>query len=89
MRTLIKITKSGTTFVLSQTPTTKHILDHVLRPFYLATRYGILVNAQLWGTEVWTAWEIQPLDKKLAWLLFLNHTIAIITLIELFALKRR
>ena len=51
-------------------------------------RYAILANAELWGETFWSEWEALPVDKKLAWFLFLNHTIAILTLIELFVLRR-
>lgn len=89
MRTLLRITKRGTVLVLSQTPPTKHVLESILRPCYRATRYGLLINIQLWGKTFWSVWEAEPLDKKLVWLFFLNQTIAVITLIELFTLRRR
>ncbi len=44
-------------------------------------------NAELWGESFWIEWEALPVDKKLAWILFLNHTIALVTLIEVFLLK--
>lgn len=44
-------------------------------------------NVELWGETFWVQWEALPTDKKLAWILFLNHTLALITLIEVFLLK--
>lgn len=68
---------------------TKLILDLLLRPAYRTTRTSILANAELWGQSFWVKWETLPVDKKLAWFLFLNQTIAVLTLIELFFLRHR
>lgn len=67
---------------------TRFVLDLLLRPAYRSARVSLLANAELWGQSFWIEWEALPVDKKLAWLLFLNHTIAILTLIELFILRR-
>lgn len=45
-------------------------------------------NVELWGETFWVQWEALPMDKKLAWFLFLNHTLALITLIEVLLLKK-
>lgn len=63
------------------------MLDTVMRPMYRSARYGVLANVELWGETFWAEWEALPIDKKLTWLLFLNHTIALVTLIEVFLLK--
>ncbi len=67
---------------------TRYILDLLLRPAYRSARASALANVELWGQSFWVEWEALPVDKKLAWLLFLNHTIAIIALIEIFVLRR-
>lgn len=67
---------------------TRFVLDTIIRPAYRLTRYGMLSQIELWGETFWIEWEALPMDKKLAWLLFLNHTIALITLIEVFVLRR-
>lgn len=88
MRTILRITKRGTVKILATSRPTKFILDFLLRPAYRTTRSSILANAELWGQSFWVEWEALPVDKKLAWFLFLNQTIAVLTLIELFALRR-
>ncbi len=39
-------------------------------------------NFTLWKGTFWDAWESLPLDAKLAWILLISNTLAIITLIE-------
>jgi hypothetical protein len=51
-------------------------------------RDAVYVNVQLWTKTFWETWEPLPLDTKLAWIAFVFQTVAIITLIELFALKK-
>lgn len=67
---------------------TKYVLDTLLRPAYRSARYTLIANVELWGETFWIQWEALPIDKKLAWLLFLNHSLALITLIEVFVLRR-
>lgn len=67
---------------------TKYVLDMLLRPAYRTARYTLIANVELWGETFWIQWEALPIDKKLAWLLFLNHSLALITLIEVFVLRR-
>jgi len=49
-----------------------------------------LINAtiQFWTKEVWRAWDTLPFDRKLIWFLVLNHTIALITIVEILVLKK-
>ncbi|MBI5621196.1 hypothetical protein HY949_05420 [Candidatus Gottesmanbacteria bacterium] len=89
MRTIVRITKRGTVRILTKTSPTRFILNKALRPAYHVARYEVVANIALWGTTFWAVWEVQPMDKKLAWLLFLNQTLAIVTLIEVFLLKSR
>lgn len=65
---------------------TKH---HIVKPVYRATRYMVVVNMELWGRTFWQQWEGLAFDKKLSWILFLNHTIAVVSLIEYLVLKRK
>jgi|WetSurMetagenome_2_1015567.scaffolds.fasta_scaffold645044_2 hypothetical protein len=60
----------------------------LLKSVYSEVKTVIYTHRTLWGSSFGTAWESLPFDKKLAWILFLNNTIAIISLIEIFALKR-
>ncbi len=84
---MLRITKRGTVHIMGQTRPTRYVLDTLMRPTYRTARYGLLANVELWGETFWTEWGALPVDKKLAWLLFLNHTLALITLIEVFLLK--
>ncbi|OGG30507.1 hypothetical protein A2973_04080 [Candidatus Gottesmanbacteria bacterium RIFCSPLOWO2_01_FULL_49_10] len=59
----------------------------IIRPVYRSTRYVLVANAQLWGRTFWAQWDGLAFDKKLVWILFLNHTIAVLTLIEYLLLK--
>lgn len=74
---------------MNKSTPTRYVLVAFLRPVYRSARYGLLANIQLWGETFWIEWDALTVDKKLAWILFLNHTIAIITLIEVFLLKKR
>lgn len=65
---------------------TKH---NIVKPVYRATRYMVVANVELWGKTFWQEWELVRWDKKLIWLLFVNQTIAIITLIELITFTAR
>jgi hypothetical protein len=51
-------------------------------------RGAVYNNVRLWTKTFWETWEPLPLDMKLAWIAFVSQTVAIITLIELFALKK-
>ena len=45
-------------------------------------------NVKLWKTTFWEAWEPLPIDVKIAWIAFVTQTVAVITVIELFLLKK-
>jgi len=51
-------------------------------------RSFIANNIMLWKTTFWEAWDPLPFDVKLTWLAFVTQTIAVITAIELFFLKK-
>jgi hypothetical protein len=53
-----------------------------------AVKNAASVNVQLWTKTFWETWEPLPFDIKLAWIAFVSQTVAIITLIELFTLKK-
>jgi hypothetical protein len=53
-----------------------------------ACKSAVTVNVQLWRKTFWETWEPLPFDVKLAWIAFVSQTIAILTLIELFVLKK-
>ncbi len=50
---------------------------------------AVALNYRLWRHTFWEVWEPLPLDQKFAWLLFVNQTIGLLTLIELLVLKKR
>jgi len=88
MRTILRLTKRGTIKVMGTSRHTRFVLDTIMRPAYRSARYSLLANVELWGESFWIEWEALPVDKKLTWFLFLSHTIALITLIEVFILRR-
>ena len=53
-----------------------------------AVKYSASFNMRLWTKTFWETWEPLPLDVKLAWIAFLTQTIGILTLIEIFYLKK-
>jgi len=57
--------------------------DSVIKP-----RSFLRNNVDLWKTQFWEAWEPLPWDAKFAWIAFVSQTIAVITAIELFLLKK-
>ncbi len=63
---------------------TKHIITYPIR----ASQRTIALNAKLWNTLFWEAWYPLPMDHKLAWIAFVGQTIGVLTLLELFLLKR-
>jgi len=70
------------------TPPTRFIHAIFLRPLYQTTRLAILTHIELWGSAFGREWESLGLDKKLVWLLFINQTIAVLTLLEFFLLRK-
>lgn len=88
MRTILRLTKRGTIKVMGTSRHTRFVLDTIMRPAYRSARYSLLANVELWGESFWIEWEALPVDKKLAWILSLNHTIALLILTELFFLRR-
>ncbi|HLD25355.1 MAG TPA: hypothetical protein VJB96_05555 [Patescibacteria group bacterium] len=48
---------------------------------------GVRLNQLIWTKYFDRAWQRTPLDEKLMWMLFLTNTMAIITLIQIFAFK--
>lgn len=52
-------------------------------------KFAFFAHERLWGEEVWTAWENIKLEEKIIYLLFINHMIAILTLLELLVIKKQ
>jgi hypothetical protein len=46
------------------------------------------IHIRLWKSMFWDAWYPLPMHVKLSWIAFVGQTIAILTLIELLALKK-
>lgn len=90
--------------VLSYFPLYLTIIGHIYVPIVMVkllrnTKSAILyslrstktvgeMNTRLWRTTFWNTWNAVPFDEKLIWIAFVGQTIAILTLIELFLLKR-
>lgn len=53
-----------------------------MKRFITVPQQTITTNITLWRSTFWEAWEPLPLDQKLAWILLISNTIAILTLIE-------
>jgi len=45
------------------------------------------LNCDFWSKHVPSCWEKEPLDNKLAWIVFGTYTLALLTLIELLIFK--
>lgn len=65
------------------------ISDNPFRPLWEGFAVTVKTHKVFWGKTFWKTWEDLPLDHKLAWLLVINHTIAILTLIEILVFKKR
>lgn len=46
------------------------------------------IQLRLWRHLFWDTWYPLPLDIKLTWIAFISQTIAVLTLIEVFLLKK-
>ena len=56
--------------------------------FFYMIKTLFIAHRNLWSTDFGRAWGRLSLDKKLIVILVLNHTIAILTLIEMLIFKR-
>lgn len=57
----------------------------VIAPTGRTIALGLRLNVLIWTKYFDIAWESTPLHEKLTWLMFLSHTLAIITLINFLA----
>lgn len=48
---------------------------------------AVTVNVRFWRETFGQAWNSLPLDQKLAWIILVSYTTAVITLLELLLLK--
>ncbi len=67
------------------------IIRHTTRIITYPLRAGqktLAMNVKLWSTMFWDTWYPLPMDQKLAWIAFVGQTMCILTLLELFLLKR-
>jgi hypothetical protein len=51
-------------------------------------REAIIIHKTLWTKLVWERWDALAFEEKIAWLIGINHAIAILTLIEILIFKR-
>ena len=45
-------------------------------------------HVELWTRTFWETWDPLPFDQKLAWIVFVGQTVGVLTLLELFLLKK-
>lgn len=67
------------------------ILRHTKRIITYPIRVGqrtLALNVKLWDSMFWETWYPLPMDQKLAWIAFVGQTIGVLTLLELFLLKK-
>lgn len=67
------------------TATLRHFHHAFLAPTGKTIALGVRFNILVWTKYFDAAWESTPLHEKLTWIMFLSHTLAIITLINLLA----
>lgn len=48
----------------------------------------MVANVGLWRSQFQEVWEPLSMEKKIIWILFLNHTVAILTLLEFVFLRK-
>lgn len=68
------------------TATLRQFHRSVIAPTGRTIALGVRLNVLIWTKYFDTAWEATPLHEKLTWIMFLSHTMAIITLINFLAL---
>jgi hypothetical protein len=76
---------ANVTFIYYNYPNTSLLCR--LSGFFLVMKI-LSNNVELWKTQFWEVWEPLPWDAKLTWIAFVSQTIAVITVIELFLLKK-
>jgi len=59
------------------------INTHILTP----ARLGLKFNWLVWTKYFDAAWAKTPLDEKLIWIMFLSHTLSILTIIQFLAFR--
>lgn len=62
------------------------MVTHFFRFYMMKTLYRS--HKALWTTDFGRAWDSLTLEKKLVIILVVNHTVAILTLIEMLILKK-
>ena len=45
-------------------------------------------NQLLWQSMFWNTWDSLAFDEKLTWIVFVGQTLAILTLLKFFILKK-
>ncbi len=63
----------------------RHFHRTVIAPTGRTIVLGVRFNQLVWTKYFDAAWEATPLHEKLTWIMFLSHTMAIITLISFLA----
>ncbi len=58
----------------------------VIRPTGRTITLGARLHVLIWTRYFDAAWDSIPLHEKLAWILFITNTLAILTLFQLLAL---
>lgn len=63
----------------------RHFHRTVIAPTGRTIALGLRLNVLIWTKYFDAAWESTPLHEKLTWLMFVSHTMAVITLINFLA----
>lgn len=59
----------------------------IIRAVHYHGVQAIVVNVRLWRVTFWEVWNPLPMDQKLAWILFVSNTVAVLSLFEVFLLR--
>jgi hypothetical protein len=64
------------------------IIKYTPWPIRWLGRFVIVGHLVFWGVLFQDRWNDLPLDQKLIWIFFFNNTLAVVTIFEVFLLKK-
>lgn len=62
---------------------------HITRPMAETAVLVIDTHRNLWGKDFGLTWESLDFKDKLAWIYFVSHTIGIVSILEVFLLRKK
>ncbi|MBI5613535.1 hypothetical protein HY947_01290 [Candidatus Gottesmanbacteria bacterium] len=62
---------------------------HITRPLVETAVLVVDTHRNLWGRDFSVTWESLDLKNKLAWIYFVSHTVGIVSILEVFLLRKR